>query len=121
MAAKAKVLIVEDEALLRQHLKAMLQQDGYELLEAASLAELRSFLQGPAPQALLLDLWLPDGSGLSALPEVKRNWPSCRVVILTGHATVQTAEEAYLMHDVFLLTKPLDMGMLKTVLDLAQT
>ena len=92
---------------------------GCNLMRAGTLAELRASLPGPAPDALLLDLPLPDGDALSALPEVKSNWPDCRVVILTHHALVTVAEEAFKLHEIFLLTKPIDIEMRKTVLSLA--
>jgi DNA-binding NtrC family response regulator len=66
-------------------------------------------------------LQLPDGSGLNLLPEIRKHWPSTRVIILTGDGSIETAEAAYKQADVFLLNKPFDAEMLRTVLELSLT
>jgi len=117
----AHILVLEDEQPQREFLKSVLSEGGYVVTEADTLAALRSCLRNNAPDVLLLDLHLPDGDGLSAVPEVRKTWPATRIVILTGHGSVQAAEEAFKMDDVFLVTKPVDVDMLKTVLELALT
>ncbi len=113
------ILIVEDDPTLRPLLSKLLSAAGYTPTEADCLAALRARFEGPAPDLLLLDLVLPDGDGLSALPEVKKRWPTTRVVILTGHGSVEAAEGAYGIEDVFMLSKPMDSGMLESVIELA--
>ena len=115
----ARILLVEDDPTLRESLRNQLSVAGYDLSEADTLGALQDRFQEPAPQALLLDLHLPDGHGLSALPDVKRNWPDCRVVFLTAHGSLQATEEVYKLDDVFLLSKPLDPEMLESVLEMA--
>ncbi len=116
---RANIMIVEDDPNIRALLWALLPAAGYEVREADSLRALRACLGQPAPEVLLLDLQLGDGNGLSALPDVKQHWPGTRVVILTGHGSVEAADEAYKVEDVFLLTKPMDAEMLTTVIELA--
>ena len=115
----ARVLVVEDDPTLRESLKNLLSTAGYDVSEADTLGALQNRLQEPAPQALLLDLQLPDGRGLSALPDIKKNWPGCRVVFLTAHGSLQATEDLYKLDDVFLLSKPLDSEMLESVLAMA--
>jgi len=115
----ARVLVVVDDATLRESLRNLLSMAGYDLSEAETLGALQNRLQEPAPQALLLDLHLPDGYGLSALPDIKKNWPGCRVVFLTAHGSLQATEDLYKLDDVFLLSKPLDPEMLVSVLEMA--
>ena len=115
----ARILLVEDDAALRESLKNQLSVAGYDMTEADTLEALEDHLHYPAPEALLLDLQLPDGHGLSALPEVRRHWPDCKVVILTADGSLEATEEVYKLDDVFLLSKPLDPEMLESVLGLA--
>jgi DNA-binding response OmpR family regulator len=115
----ARILLVEDDPALRESLTHQLSAAGYDMTEADTLEALEDRLHEPAPEALLLDLHLPDGHGLSALPEVRRNWPDCKVVILTADGSLEATEDVYKLDDVFLLSKPLDPEMLESVLGLA--
>jgi DNA-binding NtrC family response regulator len=117
----AKILILEDEMVVRLLLNEILTPAGYSVTEADSLRALQACLEQeqPGPDVLLMDLHLADGDGMSALPEVKRRWPATRVVILTGDGTVEVAERAYKLDDLFLLSKPIDPDMLTTVIELA--
>ncbi len=116
---RANIMIVDDDSTLRSLLGKLLIATGYGVQETDSLQGLRTHLGQAGPDVLLLDLNLGDGSGLSALPEVKQHWPATRVVILTGNSSVEAAEQAYEMDDVFLLNKPMDAAMLTTVIELA--
>lgn len=68
-----KILIVEDEAPIREMLCFVLEQNGYESLEAGDLEQAQQFLVDPYPDLVLLDWMLPGGSGLSLLKSMKRN------------------------------------------------
>jgi DNA-binding NtrC family response regulator len=117
---KTSILIVDDEVDLRERVKLVLGSVKYELTEAGDLAGLRRALAGPAPDVVILDLRLPDGNSLSALPELKQKWPASKVIILTGHGTVEVAEEAYKVDpQLFLQSKPFDPGTLRALVELA--
>jgi len=117
---KTSILIVDDEADIREWVKLVLGSDNYELTEAWDLAGLRRSLAGPAPGVVILDLKLPDGNSLSVLPELKQKWPASKVILLTGYGTVEAAEEAYKMDaQLFLESKPFDPGTLRALVELA--
>ena len=116
-----RILIVEDESLIRDLIKTYLEPVGCLMSEASDLATARKAFSSAAPAVVLLDVRLPDGNGLSLLPEIKRHWPRTRVIILTGDGSIETAEEAYKLDDVYLLNKPFDAEMLRTVLELSLT
>jgi DNA-binding NtrC family response regulator len=119
---KAKILIVDDEAELRGVVKDLLGMEGYEMAEAADIASLRQRLEGAPADIVLLDLKLPDGDGLTLLPEIKQKWPNSKVIILTGYGTVDVAEGAFKTDDqIFLQSKPFDAGILKALVELALT
>jgi DNA-binding NtrC family response regulator len=113
------ILIVEDEPFIRDLIKACLEPVGCLMAEAGDLASARKAFSGAAPAVVLLDLRLPDGNGLSLLPEINKHWPGTRVVILTGDSSVEIAELSYKQDAVFLLNKPFDGETLRTVLELA--
>jgi two-component system, NtrC family, response regulator HydG len=91
---KHKVLVVDDESAIRTLLTTVLQHAGYEAAEAADAAVLRDLLSGPQSDVVLLDLKLPDADGLDLLPQIKKAWPGCEVIVLTGHATIDAAVAA---------------------------
>jgi DNA-binding NtrC family response regulator len=117
---KTTILIVDDEADIRERVKRILGSDKYELTEAGDLAGLRRALAGPAVDAVILDLKLPDGNSLDALPELKQKWPASKVIILTGYGSVEAAEAAYKVDPhLFLQSKPFDEGTLRALVELA--
>lgn len=117
---KTRILIVDDEADIRERVKLALGHDKYEVTEAGDLAGVRQRLTGPAPGLVILDLKLPDGNSLTVLPELKQAWPASKVIILTGYGTVEVAEEAYKVDPhLFLQTKPFDAGTLRVLVEVA--
>jgi DNA-binding NtrC family response regulator len=114
------IMIVEDESPIRLFVRTILEKQGYTVSEAGDLAGLRAAFQGAAPAALILDLNLPDGNSLAHLGELKQKWPRTRVIILTGHGTVDAVEQAYqLEQDLFLHSKPVDGDTLLALVELA--
>lgn len=91
---KQRLLVVDDEIAIRTLLKTLLEREGYEVTEAADGATLRDLFTSAQPDAILLDLKLPDADGLELLPAIKKHWPGSEVVVLTGHATIDAAVAA---------------------------
>jgi two-component system response regulator AtoC len=117
---KTRILIVDDEAEIREQVCIALRNEAYELAEAATLAGLRQLLGGPAPEVVILDLKFPDGIALTVLPELKQKWPATKVILLTGFGTVEVAEEAFRLDPhLFLQNKPFDPGTLCALVELA--
>ncbi len=104
----AKILIVDDDAEVRQLVVAMLSSDGYEVQQAANVGALESCFDGVAPEVVLLDLKLPDGDGMELLPLLKKQWPDTEVVVLTGFATLDAAVEATKRGAYHFQKKPFD-------------
>ena len=67
-----KILLVDDEAQLRQMVSGLLAGAGYQVIEAADCAQARAAMAEGRPDAVLLDVMLPDGDGFSLLPELRR-------------------------------------------------
>jgi len=79
-----RLLLIEDDAPLAEALTAFLRGKGFVVDTAATLAQARAALPAAHWGALLLDLHLPDGDGLSLLPLLQRHYPDCSVIILTA-------------------------------------
>jgi DNA-binding NtrC family response regulator len=116
---KHRVLIVDDEPIIRAHVTALLEEEHYQAMEADSASALRRLFKGPAPDVVLLDLKLPDGDGLTLIPELKKAWPEAKIAILTGYGNREVAVEAFKRKAVYLQCKPFDSDELKTLLKAA--
>ena len=72
MQMRQRILLVDDEPELRRMVTGLLTGAGYEVLEAADCAQARAAMAAQRPDAVLLDVMLPDGDGFSLLPELRR-------------------------------------------------
>jgi DNA-binding response OmpR family regulator len=102
------ILVVDDEPNLRQSLSLILQQGGYLITTASSGKEAMHSLEAGAYDLVFLDIKLPDVSGMSLLPEIRKLFADMPVLILTGNATVDTAMEAVRHGARDYLVKPID-------------
>jgi len=109
-------LVVEDDAVSLRALAQLVKSEGFQTATAVSLADAKSRLRMQSPDIVLIDLMLPDGNGLDLLDDLERDSPGTFLVIVTGHATVETAVEALRRGAADYLTKPLDLVRLKAVL-----
>ena len=104
----ATVLIVDDELLIRWSLASRLKDEGYRTLEAATAAEALS-QHREGVDLVLLDIGLPDASGLAVLRQIKEADPDTLVIMLTGDTGVQTAVEAMKAGAAHYANKPFDL------------
>lgn len=114
----AKVLVVEDEPNLRMALGEIIKSWGHDTVLAETISGAMDAVNTDHPDILLVDVHLPDGSGIDLLKKVKENNPDTPVVILTGDKSVDdavTAIRAYRADDY--MTKPCDMNRLKLSLE----
>jgi two-component system response regulator AtoC len=111
----AEALLVDDDASFQAALAELVRAEGFSVDTAASLGEARAFLGEHTPDLALVDLKLPDGSGLELLREIDSSVPT-EIVLITGHATVDSAVEALRSGASDYLTKPVDIPRLKSVL-----
>jgi DNA-binding NtrC family response regulator len=106
-----RVLIVDDEALLRWSLAEMLSAAGYEVVEARDGREARlAFADAEHPlHAMLLDLKLPDASGLQLLREARARSMTCPVVLMTAFGSSDTVDAALASGAFSVVSKPFDL------------
>lgn len=91
------VLLVEDAAQVRQRLRALMTETGSlrVVAEAATVAEAQSLFDSVHPEAVMLDLALPDGSGLDVLRHIRKAKGKCLVLVLSNHAEPETRHCCY--------------------------
>jgi DNA-binding NtrC family response regulator len=110
-----RILWVDDDEELTSQLSLFLNGEGYQIDTADTLDRARTRLADQAYDLVLIDLYLPDGSGLSLIRETARS-QAREFVVLTGHGDVKTAIEA-LRHQVFdYLIKPVELTELRSML-----
>lgn len=102
------VLIVEDEAPARKFLQGILEAHGYETLAAENLAAASQLLDQHAADIVLLDVRLPDGSGLSLMERALREQPGLPIIVATGHGDIEMAVEAMKAGAADFISKPID-------------
>ena len=94
MSANLRILVVDDEEVIRDVLQTLLEKDGCEASTASDGAEALALFEADPPDVVLLDLMLPDRSGLEVLREVRRRDPDAVVVIVTAYSSVEGAIQA---------------------------
>ena len=114
--SKFKVLVVDDDAIIRSTLAEAVRAWGYRTVEAATLAETFAIVDLEQPHALLLDVKLPDGSGIAALDELRKRSPELVIIVITGYVTPKDAFEAGVRHAYGYVTKPIDQTQLRMML-----
>src|SRR5215470_3761428 len=117
--SETSILLVDDEEAFRKLVGQDLTHARYRVTTASNLSEAREILRGRTFHLALLDVHLPDGSGLDLLAEIKESAPATEVVMLTGHATVEEAIHAMKNGALDFLRKPFKFEELEAVLEKA--
>ena len=109
----AHILVVDDERDIRELLKEILEDEGYEVIAAENGEAARLARRARRPDLVLLDIWMPDVDGISLLKEWSdERGPFCPVIMMSGHGTVETAVEATRLGAYDFIEKPLSMAKL---------
>jgi len=111
----ARALLVDDNRDSLDALTAVVEREGFTVACATTLAEARAAVGEALPEVILLDLKLPDGDGMALLDELDEDTRP-DVVLITGHASVDTAVAALRVGVTDYLVKPLDLGRLRSIL-----
>lgn len=116
MAGNAlRVLVVDDEGLIRWSVREILSGDGHIVSEAGNGATARAILQRSAEpiDVVLLDYRLPDSDDLGLLRDVKRLSPSSTVIMMTAHRSNELADAATASGAECVIGKPFDLHLLE--------
>jgi two-component system, NtrC family, nitrogen regulation response regulator NtrX len=110
------ILVVDDEARVRSSVRAILEDEGYAVIEAAAGAEGLAKAAGERPDAVLIDVWMPGMDGLELLAGIRAQDPDLPVVVMSGHGSIEAAVKAAKLGAFDFLEKPLSLDRLLLVL-----
>ena len=116
---KPLILVVDDEPDIRELIKDILEDEGYQVKLAGNGEEARVALASQNPSLILLDIWMPDIDGISLLKEFKQQDSELTIVMMSGHGTIETAVEATRLGASDFIEKPLSMAKLLRSVELA--
>ena len=105
----AKILVVEDESGMRTTLVANLEEAGYRVTGCNRGKDAMHYVEKDAPDVVIADLRLPDGSGLEILESLKEIKPEASFILVTGYASLETAVAALNQGAYAYITKPFNM------------
>jgi two-component system, NtrC family, response regulator AtoC len=111
-----RILIVDDDHATSAGMADVIEEWGYQAEVADTVKAAWSSVSKLVPDAAIVDLKLPDGSGLDLLHRIKETYPDISVIILTGHATVDSAVKALKVGAEDYVTKPVDLPRLEVIL-----
>jgi len=104
-----KMMLVDDEERFLSTTKKLLSRKGLDVLTAASGAEALEMLRTNEVHVVILDVKMPGMDGIETLKAIKRSYPLVEVIMLTGHATVESAVEGLKSGATDYLMKPTDV------------
>jgi UDP-3-O-[3-hydroxymyristoyl] N-acetylglucosamine deacetylase len=110
------ILIVDDEARVRESVREVLSDEGYRVVDTADVTRVLDMIDEERPELVLLDIWMPQADGIGLLKEIKNKEPEMNVVMISGHGNIHTAVTATKFGAFDFLEKPLSLeGLLLTV------
>jgi DNA-binding NtrC family response regulator len=106
----ANILVVDDEMGIRELLSEILGDEGHVVTTAENAQQAREMRAAETPDLVLLDIWMPDTDGVTLLKEWQREGSlTMPVIMMSGHATIDTAVEATRIGALNFLEKPISM------------
>lgn len=114
----ATILVVDDEMGIRELLSEILSDEGHVVELAENAQQAREYRAGSTPDLVLLDIWMPDTDGVSLLKEWSaQGYLTMPVIMMSGHATIDTAVEATKIGALNFLEKPIALQKLLSAVE----
>ncbi|MFN2446076.1 MAG: sigma-54-dependent transcriptional regulator [Vicinamibacterales bacterium] len=104
---KPRILVIDDDAAIRDSMRMILEYEGYEVIVAATGADGIGLVEREAPDLVFLDIKMPGMDGLDVLQRLRHLVETSPVVVISGHATISTAVEATRLGAFDFIEKPL--------------
>jgi DNA-binding NtrC family response regulator len=121
-SAPARVLVVDDEALIRWSIAETLRSASFQVLEAGDGHEALDVLRNDEPvDVILLDYRLPDSNDLTLLAAIRRIAPGAPVIMMTAFGTPEIVRGALELGAVSVISKPFEMGEIISIVTRART
>ena len=107
MGERAKVLVVDDDRVVRQSYQRSLAGMRCRVQTALNADEALKLMEDDPSDVVLADIRMPGMDGITMLQEIKKRWPECEVVVITGYPSIETAKEAVRLGAYNYLAKPI--------------
>jgi UDP-3-O-[3-hydroxymyristoyl] N-acetylglucosamine deacetylase len=104
------VLVVDDEERIRSSLRGILSDEGFRVVDTADAPGVMDLIQREAPALVLLDVWMPDVDGIELLRRIKSERPAVPVIMISGHANIQSAVAATRLGAADFIQKPFSVS-----------
>lgn len=111
-----RILVVDDEPLIRQSLYEILRIEGYHVQMASSGEEALSLIKNDPVDIVVTDFKLPKMSGLELLKEIRRSSPQIELIVITGYGSIETAVDAMKSGAFDYITKPINDNEIKLII-----
>ena len=111
------IVVVDDEKNIRETLKDVLEDEGYNILLAEDGQQALDVLNSKSVDVMLLDLWLPKIGGMEVLEKAKKKFSDIEIVIISGHGTIDAAVRATKIGAFDFIEKPLSLERVLKVVD----
>ena len=116
MDSKTRILVLDDEPIVGERLKASLERIGFEVDDYSSSKLALEAIESQHYDILVTDLKMSGPDGMEVLRQAKRVRPDIKAIVITGFATTETAREAMQSGAVMFLPKPFKMSQLKDLI-----
>jgi two-component system nitrogen regulation response regulator NtrX len=103
------ILVVDDEPAIQTALRGVLEDEGYRVTTAGAGQDAVRLVADEVPDLVFLDIWMPGMDGLDTLAELRRARPEAPVIMISGHATIETAVKATRLGAYDFIEKPLSL------------
>jgi DNA-binding NtrC family response regulator len=117
MTASPLLVIIEDDETIALSLSVFFEKKGYEIIHAPTGEEGLKIVLREVPDAVLLDIRLPDIHGIEILKEIKKDYPEISVIMMTGYGEIEEAVEAMKCGAEYYFKKPIDLDELAIVVE----
>jgi DNA-binding NtrC family response regulator len=104
--SRGKILVVDDEGIVRTSCSRALSPEGYEVKLSQNGADAMRMLEEESFDLVLTDLKMPDIDGIEVLKMIKERWPQTEVIVITGYQTVDTAVKSIKLGAFDYIEKP---------------
>src|SRR5215469_8557437 len=110
------VLVVDDEQRIRSSLRGILSDEGFRVVDTGDAPGVMDLIHRESPALVLLDVWMPDVDGIELLRRIKAEQPQVPVIMISGHANIQSAVAATKLGAADFLQKPFSVsGLLASI------
>jgi DNA-binding NtrC family response regulator len=116
MKKRKKIFLVDDDELILSMLSRVLKKEGYDVISEADTDDIVTKIKASSPDVVVLDIGLPDISGIDILKGIKSNGLNSQVVMLTADDSAETTVKAMKLGAADYLTKPFNMDKIKRVI-----